>query len=91
VLFQLHYITLILIGCAGLVWLWQLALQVKQKSLHPVFVKMTVISISLFFLSLTPLFIFDLKHEFLNSRAFIGFFTGTVEAEVLRKLLARIS
>lgn len=80
VLFQLHYITLILIGCAGLVWLWQLALQVKQKSLHPVFVKMTAISIGLFFLSLTPLFIFDLKHEFLNSRAFIGFFTGTGDA-----------
>lgn len=80
-LFQLHYISLILIGCFGLVWIWQLWSQLKDRKVDAVFVRATMWAVVLFLISLTPLLIFDTKHDWLNTRAFIQFFHPSVSSE----------
>lgn len=81
VLFQLHYITLILIGCAGLVWLRSLFVQVRAKHYRKDFFVGSLLSLVLFAASLIPLAIFDTKHDYLNAKAFASFFTGSSEEE----------
>lgn len=79
ILVQLHYVILMSGGGIGVVWLiqtWQFAQKTKQGKnldafkkwltyLAPVFV-----SVLIFIASLTPLILFDLKHDFLNTKAF---------------------
>jgi hypothetical protein len=82
---QLHYLTLLVVGAAGLVWLQQLAeiarfhrSKLKQHLISTLFAALV------FFVSLTPLFLFDFKHNWLNSTAF-----ASLLMEVLLKLLTR--
>jgi 4-amino-4-deoxy-L-arabinose transferase-like glycosyltransferase len=81
ILFQLHYIALILVGLAGLIWIYTLIQQVKAKKIDPEFVRATLIAIGIFIVSLVPLFLFDLKHDWLNLRAFIHFFQPSISSE----------
>lgn len=73
-LFQLHYIALILIGAIGLIWIYELILQIRQKRIESEFIRGSLLAMIIFGLSLTPLFLFDLKHDWLNFRAFLQFF-----------------
>ncbi len=77
VLSQLHYLTLILIGGAGLVWIYELITMIKAKKLDKQFLVSTGIAIVIFLFSLAPILIYDIKHEFLNTKAFTSFFTGS--------------
>ncbi len=83
ILIQLHYLTLLTAGSAGLLWLFQLVLILRQKkttdtsklksnfkAIKP-FLKFSLISFLVILLSLSPLFLFDLKHNWLNFRAFL--------------------
>ncbi len=79
VLIQLHYLTLLSLGGAGIVWLIslyeQFRLPTKKRQIKTFFIA-TIVSLCIFALSLTPLALFDLKHNFLNSRAFAAMITG---------------
>ena len=73
VLMQLHYLTLLSAGGAGIVWLVSLYenLQIKKKSKKLALqLKATAAGVFLLLLSFTPLVLFDSKHEWLNANAF---------------------
>ncbi len=65
ILIQLHYVTLLALSGAGIIFLIQL-FEKKQKN----FFKHIFLAIIVFLLSLTPLMLFDLKHDFLNIKSF---------------------
>ncbi|MEP7167038.1 MAG: glycosyltransferase family 39 protein [Candidatus Woesebacteria bacterium] len=81
VLFQLHYIALILIGLAGLTWMYELVKSVQQHKVTREFIQATIIAIGIFVVSLVPLLLFDLRHDWLNTRAFLQFFHPTISSE----------
>lgn len=74
IIVQLHYLTLLAVGTGGVIWLIQfigywrqrhkLGTQLKQMLIG------TGIGVAIFLMSLTPLVLFDLKHDFLNTRSF---------------------
>lgn len=72
ILIQLHYVTLLAFSGAGLILLLQLF--EKGKSKQKLF-KHVLLAISIFLLSLTPLMLFDYKHDFLNAKSFANIFT----------------
>lgn len=83
VLIQLHYLTLLSAAGAGLIWLWQLkgilvrpkaSSKKKTTSLRD-FLLITAGAAAIFIISLTPLVLFDIKHGFLNAKAFTQIFT----------------
>lgn len=71
ILIQLHYMTLLTAMAAGLIWLWSVWEMKKNKfkKITP-FVLSTLAALILFIGSLTPLILFDIKHDFLNANAF---------------------
>lgn len=73
-LFSLHYISLAYIGTIGLLWMWQLGVQVRSGHYRKDFFMATGVAICIFLGSLLPLVLFDFKHDFLNARAFLSFF-----------------
>ncbi|MEO8581151.1 MAG: glycosyltransferase family 39 protein [Patescibacteria group bacterium] len=76
-LLQLHYMTLLSLPAAGIFWLatlydyWK-----KQPKKLKLFFFHTLLAILLFLLSLTPLILFDFKHDFLNAKAFYNITFG---------------
>jgi len=83
ILIQLHYVILLAAGGAGVIWLiqtWQFWRQLQQKQTKnkltqwSQYVAPIVVSILIFVVSLTPLILFDLKHQFLNAKAFQAMF-----------------
>jgi len=76
ILMQLHYLTLLTAVSAGLLWLYSLIKKLKLKNKKNIseLVTHTIISLLIFILSLTPLILFDLKHDGLNRKAFINLF-----------------
>lgn len=75
ILIQLHYVTLLSLSGAGIVLLMQLIEKIKNNKnkffkTEKNFIKHIFLAIFIFILSLTPLFLFDLKHDFLNAKSF---------------------
>lgn len=74
-LIQLHYVTLLSLSGAGIILLIQLIEKIR-KNRNQFFknekklIQHIILSIFIFIISLTPLFLFDLKHDFLNVRSF---------------------
>jgi 4-amino-4-deoxy-L-arabinose transferase-like glycosyltransferase len=72
VLLQLHYLTLLSAGGAGIIWLislienWRDKSKSKKLSLQ---FKATAVGIVILILSFAPLVLFDSKHEWLNANA----------------------
>jgi hypothetical protein len=77
VLIQLHYLALLSAGGAGIVWLTTLFQQIKNKISLKKLIIYSSISLVIFLISLTPLILFDLKHQGLNLSAFKNMFTNT--------------
>lgn len=74
VLIQLHYLTLISAAGAGLIWLAH-CFQIKKKQATTTprqMISVSIISVLLVLFSLTPLMLFDFKHNWLNVNAFHG-------------------
>ncbi len=77
-LIQLHYITLLAAAGAGLCWIVNLFLKLKnakkpaRKKEFWKILKPSLIGGGIFLLSLTPLLLFDLKHQGLNTKAFLN-------------------
>lgn len=91
ILIQLHYLTLLSAGGAGLVWLYQ-AFSFRQKRHKLLGLLLTSAGALIIFLaSLTPQLLFDLRHDHLNAKAFVammtgkGNFTANSEAPFLKK------
>jgi hypothetical protein len=76
ILIQLHYLTLLSATGAGIFWLLSLFEKRKKiKDLKP-FLISTLLAFILFVSSLTPILLFDMKHDYLNARAFSEMITG---------------
>lgn len=81
-LIQLHYVALLSLGGAGIVLLLQLK-ELWQKNHRKIFqhgktlFRHLLLAVVTFLLTLLPLFLFDIKHDFLNSRAFLTIFTNS--------------
>lgn len=75
ILIQLHYLTLLSGAGFGLVWLYQLFTKLKTKKRVKPMLTATFVGALIFFASLTPLFLFDLKHDGLNRNAFLDILT----------------
>lgn len=69
--FQLHYLTLLIFVPVGGYYIYTLV-TLKDKSL---FLKETMLAVGSFLFFSVPLILFDLKHDFLNSKNFIALFT----------------
>lgn len=76
VLLQLHYLTLLAAGGAGVVWLFDLARRIKgQKKIKPLILP-SLTALAILLLSFTPLILFDYKHHWLNLKAFRNLLFG---------------
>ncbi len=69
---QMHYLALILIPIAGIIWLNE-AFNFKETKKH--FWSGTILGILSFWAMMLPLIVFDFKHNFLNFRAMRELFT----------------
>ncbi len=76
IIIQLHYLTLLAVGAAGLCWLYHLFTQFRSKTFSRDFLVGTVSAVAIFLISLTPLLLFDFKHGWLNAKAFSGLLSG---------------
>ena len=71
---QMHYLALILIPIIGLLWIYETTLVLRKKMAGKHLFGGTLGAILAFLLLMSPLLIFDLKHNFLNYRAISTFF-----------------
>lgn len=72
---QMHYLALILLPVGLVLWLYQVLEQKKTKKGKNL-LSGTILAVVLFLLLMSPLFIFDLKHNFMNYRALTTLFTS---------------
>ncbi|MBM3209401.1 phospholipid carrier-dependent glycosyltransferase [Candidatus Shapirobacteria bacterium] len=73
---QSHYLGLLLIPVVGIFWLLRLLKLLKGSEKLKSYVLYTTYSILIFFvLTIVPLIWFDLRHNFINSQAFLKFFS----------------
>jgi 4-amino-4-deoxy-L-arabinose transferase-like glycosyltransferase len=73
---QMHYLGLLLFPVLGLFWFLSLRQIKKDKIQKSIFVKKTLLAVVFFFLLMSPLVLFDLKHQGMNYNAFKVFFTN---------------
>jgi len=76
ILIQLHYLTLLSAAGAGIFWLVSLFEKRKKIQKLKPFLISTLLAFILFVTSLTPILLFDMKHDYLNARAFSEMITG---------------
>lgn len=86
---QMHYLALILIPIGGILYFHEILYRLSKKQYFKNLVSGTIIGILVFFLMMSPLFIFDLKHDFLNYKAVTHLLTqsNTVEPNPLMSLV----
>lgn len=72
ILIQLHYLTLLSGAGFGLLWIYQLVTLIKKKKSVKKLLISTTIGALIFLFSLTPLLLFDLKHDGLNRNALLN-------------------
>ncbi len=72
IIIQMHYITLIIAPFIGIAILRQYILKKQDRKQ---IIKYVSLGILIFILSLTPLVAFDIKHNFINTKAFFNIFT----------------
>jgi len=72
---QMHYLGLLITPVLGLFWLLTLKEIKKDNTRKKSFIKATAISVFLFLILMSPLALFDLKHQGMNFNAFKAFFS----------------
>ena len=74
---QMHYLGLLLIPVLGLFWLFTLISINKSKDLKSKksFLRFSLFGFLSFLILMSPLLLFDIKHQWLNFNAFRAFFT----------------
>lgn len=73
---QMHYLALILIPIAVILWLYELLILLKKKLQAKYFFWRTLSAIIIFLILMSPLVVFDLKHNYMNYRAITTFFSS---------------
>lgn len=71
---QMHYLALILAPIFGLLWLRELAQKVRGEEKYKHFWMGTVLAVLAFLVLMSPVAIFDFRHNFMNFRAVSAFF-----------------
>ena len=69
---QMHYLALLLLPTLGLFWFLSLRNLRKEKITSNIFTKHTLFALALFLLLMSPLILFDLKHQGMNLNAFLS-------------------
>ena len=77
----MHYLALILIPIGVIIWGYQYRKRASFK------IKGTILAIFTFLIIMLPLFIFDLKHDFLNYKAMVNLNKLTKATSLLRREL----
>lgn len=72
---QMHYLALIILPIGFILWLIQ-AFEYRKTKKGKRFLLGTTLAVILFLILMSPLFIFDLKHNFMNYRALTTFFSN---------------
>lgn len=74
---QSHYLGLLLLPTVGIYWLLTLWKEIRSKDKKSTrsFIAKSAISVFLFLLLMSPLAIFDIRHNFINLKAMEAFFT----------------
>lgn len=82
---QMHYLALILLPIVGVIWLYEIFRKETKKNL----VLGSILGIITFLLIMSPLFMFDLRHNFLNYQAVVKLFTkgNAVQVNVFENLI----
>jgi 4-amino-4-deoxy-L-arabinose transferase-like glycosyltransferase len=92
---QMHYLALILVPIFGIFWVYEFVSRKHKKNISENKIGMrnfwlgTVFSVLVFLLLMSPLLIFDIKHNWMNFRAISTFFSNretTVNLNVLNTL-----
>lgn len=72
---QMHYLGLLLVPALGVFWLLEMKNVWKEKNLKIALVKNSLLAVLWFLILMSPLALFDLKHDGMNFKAFQAFFT----------------
>lgn len=72
---QMHYLGLLLVPTLGVFWLLTLRSTRSNPAAGANFIRHSLFAIGLFLIMMSPLLLFDLKHDFMNLNAFKAFFT----------------
>lgn len=72
---QMHYLSLILIPIFGILWVHEILMGITKKRPLKNLKSGTILGILIFLLMMSPLFLFDLKHDFLNYKAITALLT----------------
>jgi len=72
---QMHYLGLLLLPTMGIFWLISLLQTKKDKKLRSKFIKNTFFAVGIFLFLMSPLVLFDVKHQGMNYNAFKAFFS----------------
>ncbi len=84
---QMHYLSLILLPIAGVLWIYELVkTKISKKDLKK-FIVFTILAGILFAILMSPPVIFDFRHGFMNFHAFSKFFFGDRETTVNLNIL----
>lgn len=73
---QMHYLAAILIPIIGILWLYEILYRNRKKLKIKHFLSGPLLGLASFLLTLLPMIVFDLRHDFLNSRAIIRLFSA---------------
>jgi len=84
---QSHYLGLLLAPTLFIFWFLTL-LKVRKTDLQEGFVRNSLVGIILFLLSMSPLLIFDLRHNWMNAKAIYAFFTARQPSVSINPLTA---
>lgn len=74
---QMHYIALLIIPAGGIIWLNELYTLKKNKLSKKSFILNSFGAVGLFLFMISPLIVFDIKHNFVNYNAFTSVFFGS--------------
>ena len=90
ILIQLHYVTLLSLSGAGIIFLIQLVEKFKKSkdkffNLENRLIKHIALAVIIFMISLTPLLLFDYKHDFLNAKSFAKILVKEESFDLQRK------
>ncbi len=84
---QMHYLSLILIPVAGILWVHEILFRKYFKKPIKNLISGTFLAVLVFLMIMSPLFIFDLRHDFLNFKAITHLLsTGTVAGNIFANL-----
>ena len=72
---QMHYLGLLLVPVLGLFWLFSFLQINKDEVQKKIFLRFSLFALLIFLLLMSPLLLFDIKHNWMNLNAFKTFFS----------------